>query len=508
MADGGLSVPLTYKSNMLGVLAIWREAGGSDVPRVKKKKRKRGWSDAEKRLAERVARTLAVAAVLDRGGGEAHEAPSSAPSQLQPSSADLGTAVGPMRPAGVGRGGGDALDGSVASENHAMLLREISSLLAASVHQLNSPLSAVRTLAKLLLRRLDGDDLTNREIARDILLQAEQLSELIQPIDRLSLALPGADPTRDPAASAAAAATPSVAAAASLTTPVAADAVLGGPLGGTAAGGASPEQQRRVETMLAEALIAPLAKSSLAVPTTPAAPPASPAPPADAPRDAPMGGGRGDEVAGSGGGEDAQQSGVCFIGDILGPLVSLASRIAPERGVDAVFASVDEELPGVLAPEAAVREAVTNLIDNAVKYSQPTPVDADDADGSSDDADGRDGGAPAARRYVAIGCRWAGASSMVEIDVWNTAPSLSADELLAVREWGARGTAAASLGVSGSGYGLAIAEQLIGLLGGQIELANGPMPQWACQQARMRTPPSGVSARILLPRAALRSDPS
>jgi len=38
-------------------------------------------------------------------------------------------------------------------------------MLAASVHQLNSPLSAVRTLSKLLLRRLDGDDTTNRELA-------------------------------------------------------------------------------------------------------------------------------------------------------------------------------------------------------------------------------------------------------------------------------------------------------------------------------------------------------
>lgn len=190
MSDGGLSVPLAYKANMLGVLAIWREgrSGDGDAP----PKPARAWTSAERRQAERVARTLAVAAVLDRGnGGAAAEAepppapPVPPPQQQTPlAGVDLELARRSRRRTTVVRVrpslGVDGGSGRVSAESHALLLREISALLAASVHQLNSPLSAVRTLAKLLLRRLEGDDLTNREIARDILIQAERLSELIQ----------------------------------------------------------------------------------------------------------------------------------------------------------------------------------------------------------------------------------------------------------------------------------------------------------------------------------------
>ena len=70
MADGGLSVPLIYKLDMLGVMAIWRE-GGADAAAPPAA----GWSPAERRQAERVARTLAVAAALERRDGAADAGP-------------------------------------------------------------------------------------------------------------------------------------------------------------------------------------------------------------------------------------------------------------------------------------------------------------------------------------------------------------------------------------------------------------------------------------------------
>ena len=70
-------------------------------------------------------------------------------------------------------------------------------MLHTSVHQLRSPLSAVRTLSKLLLRRLDGEerDSVSRELAKDILMQAERFEDLLHPVSRLASELPAAAPT-------------------------------------------------------------------------------------------------------------------------------------------------------------------------------------------------------------------------------------------------------------------------------------------------------------------------
>ena len=192
------------------------------------------------------------------------------------------------------------------------------------------------------------------------------------------------------------------------------------------------------------------------------------------------------------------------MGDVLRPIAMLAANLAPEHDVDHVFVSIDpeDETPGVQAPEAAIREATTNLVDNALKYC---------CSGSAATA----GDEAAARRSLAIGCDWNPERSMVLIEVWNSCPSLDADELVSVLEWGVRGGAADR--VDGSGVGLPIASQLVALLGGRLELCNAPMPLWAQEQERVRYEgvedagrvtregTTGVSARIWLPRAR-RSD--
>ena len=114
MADAGLSVPLVYNGVVLGVLAVWRqEAPGAEE-----------WSSAQRNTLEQVARTLAIAAMLDQ--------------QMS-------------RWPGHATAGGEAeaaAEGGVASEQSDVLLREVQMMVHMSVHQLRSPLSAVRTLSK------------------------------------------------------------------------------------------------------------------------------------------------------------------------------------------------------------------------------------------------------------------------------------------------------------------------------------------------------------------------
>ena len=134
MADAGLSVPLVYNNVVLGVLAVWRQEGGRSSEAE--------WSSAQRNMLEQVARTLAIAAILD---GQ------------QPSKQSSWAA------AAEGEAWRGAAEAGVSAEQADVVLREVQMLLHMSVHQLRSPLSAVRTLSKLLLRRLDGDAIS-REV--------------------------------------------------------------------------------------------------------------------------------------------------------------------------------------------------------------------------------------------------------------------------------------------------------------------------------------------------------
>ena len=58
MADAGLSVPLVYNNVVLGVLAVWRQDGVASE--------EVGWGSAQRNMLEQVARTLAIAAILDQ----------------------------------------------------------------------------------------------------------------------------------------------------------------------------------------------------------------------------------------------------------------------------------------------------------------------------------------------------------------------------------------------------------------------------------------------------------
>ena len=130
MADAGLSVPLVYNNVVLGVLAVWRQDGVASE--------EVGWGSAQRNMLEQVARTLAIAAILDQ----------------QQSGKQGGKQGGRGQAAAEGEawGGTGQAEGGVTSEQADVVLREVRMLLHMSVHQMRSPLSAVRTLSKLLLR--------------------------------------------------------------------------------------------------------------------------------------------------------------------------------------------------------------------------------------------------------------------------------------------------------------------------------------------------------------------
>ena len=339
-------------------------------------------------------------------------------------------------------------------------------------------------------------------MARDILLQAERLSELIQPIDRLAISLP-ASPTTGTAADASAA----------------------------AAAAAAGEGGLTLASLITSPAPLPLQASPPSQPPLPAPLPASLAsspPPllfgasgrwaateaytdlADGLADGLVETVSADERGGGTFGslfdvdedegeeedddddyddEVDEEASLIFVGDVLLPVADLAARLAPERGVDNLFTSVDgggDGVSGVRAPEAAVREAVTNLIDNALKYSQRVPSKAV----------GRGDGSTSAelRASVAIGCGWDARREMVVIEVWSSGAALAEEELSSVLEWGERGRVASEGGIEGTGLGLPIADQLVALLGGSLELTNAPMPAWAWNELNDTASASGGAA--------------
>jgi signal transduction histidine kinase len=107
---------------------------------------------------------------------------------------------------------------------------------------------------------------------------------------------------------------------------------------------------------------------------------------------------------------------------------------------------VARDLPPVLADAAAVRRAVQNLIENAVKYG------------------GRAG-------WLSVGARRA-PSGQVEITVADRGPGIRREDLPHLFEPFFRGRDAATGGVPGSGLGLSLVRHIAEVHGGRITVAS------------------------------------
>ncbi len=137
-----------------------------------------------------------------------------------------------------------------------------------------------------------------------------------------------------------------------------------------------------------------------------------------------------------------------YLPDIVGPALAVAGIVAAEKGV-ALHAQVASDTPLVWGDEEALGEVVSNLVDNAVKYS------------------------PAgAQVWVQTGVSRVGKVGHYQgLVVGDTGPGIPADDLARLFERNYRGVQAQG-SIPGTGLGLAIAQSLVGEMQGSIEVIS------------------------------------
>jgi signal transduction histidine kinase len=144
---------------------------------------------------------------------------------------------------------------------------------------------------------------------------------------------------------------------------------------------------------------------------------------------------------------------------VLEPLLVSARAIAQERNLE-LRAQLPLELPPVQSNVKALREVLSNLIDNALKY---TP-----AGGQIDIRVGQ-------KRRLPQG-------EAIAISISDTGPGIPSQDLEHLFERHYRGVQA-STPIPGSGLGLAIAKELIKQMQGDIEVFSPAQPVWAKQES-------------------------
>ena len=133
-----------------------------------------------------------------------------------------------------------------------------------------------------------------------------------------------------------------------------------------------------------------------------------------------------------------------LVSDVIEPLLASAEAIAQERNLD-VQAEIPANLPPVRANAKALREVLSNLIDNALKY---TPS----------------GG----QIFIQIGQQ---RDHLQGIAISDTGPGIPPQDLAHIFERHYRGIQAESE-VPGTGLGLAIAKDLVEQMQGKIEVKS------------------------------------
>ena len=164
---------------------------------------------------------------------------------------------------------------------------------------------------------------------------------------------------------------------------------------------------------------------------------------------------------------DANGSAVCWVAGVLEPLVASAKAIAQERNL-AIQVDIPPNLPPVRANANALREVLTNLIDNALKY---TPS----------------GG----QIFIHAGQKQ---GTFQGVKIGDTGPGIPPEDLKHIFERHYRGVQAES-GIAGTGLGLAIAKELVEQMQGEIQVLS------SAQHSLDGVPPgeSGAAFIVWLP---------
>ena len=322
-------LPLMYEGVVMGLLVTGRE----DRP----------WNEREKATIERIARSLAIAYLMDQRRAW--------------------------------------FDQQLTQQRR--LQAQQRDILDDLLHQFRNPLTALRTFGKLLLKRLRPGD-KNQEVASSIVRESDRLQELLQQFDAALDSSEG-------------------------------DIVF--PLTLTAA-------------PVAEACQLPTRGDHGGSPTANSLLPGK-----------------------------ALTLETFSVAAVLEPLLVSARAIAQERNLE-LQAEIPTDLPLVQGNANALREVLSNLIDNALKY---TP-----AGGKIDIRVGE-------KRRTSQG-------EALGIAISDTGPGIPPQDLEHLFERHYRGVQA-STAIPGSGLGLAIAKELIEQMHGEIQVFSPAQPVWAKQNS-------------------------
>lgn len=274
------------------------------------------------------------------------------------------------------------------------------------IHQFRNPLTALKTFGKLLLRRLQTGD-RNRDVAESIIRESDRLQELLHQfkiaLDHDTLLLPSSrDPIDDH--------------------------------------GEQGHEIQRVPTStgesqsVASSKLEPWQSGGLSAveadPTAgrhPAEPPIIDVSPG---------------VSYITGHEIRRVP--CSFVEVLAPILDVAQAIAQDREID-LQTILPTHLPPVLADPRGLQEVVSNLVDNALKYTES-------------------GG----HVLVQLGLRYGGQQALVIAD---TGPGIPLEDRTHLFERHYRGVQADG-DIPGTGLGLAIAHDLLAQMGGEIEIIS------------------------------------
>lgn len=144
----------------------------------------------------------------------------------------------------------------------------------------------------------------------------------------------------------------------------------------------------------------------------------------------------------------------CSIETILRPLLDSAFAIAQERGLT-LAADIPHHLPAIQGNAKALREVLTNLIDNALKY---TPIQGKVFVWVEE-------------KYPTLPTLAATETDWVAIAIRDTGPGIPEADLVRLFERHYRGVQAQT-DIPGTGLGLAIAQDLVRQMRGEIQVIS------------------------------------